>query len=403
MMANIEFSPDGKHILAGDYPGGVLALWDIASGKRLTTIEAGYGSHATLRYYAVSPDWRTAFAWREKRKNERVEQDGKRMVRWTFGGEVRAWSLEDGKLFRTYKRQPQSNVRVMRLAPDGKTFYTFDELPGTYEGQAKQAVSLWDVKAGTYRTLEGLNSYGVFSADGKILAIPARNGDVYDHALKLIDVRTGREKLSLEIPDKNAWGSVDMFSRDGGLLFGTVRIFERAKHWDRSRCQLIWWNTATGREVASFACEPNASSSFSALSPDGQIAVAFNWQGDKRKLSLFHVPKRQLLRTIVVGEKTEAFQLYASAPVFSPDGKWMVVTTGRYPEKNTDGPLDPRDLPQPRILLIETATGAIRETIIAPQGGGGLPCFSPDGRTLATDGHGRVLLWDMAKMPGSQQ
>jgi hypothetical protein len=56
-------------------------------------------------------------------------------------------------------------------------------------------------------------------------------------------------------------------------------------------------------------------------------------------------------------------------------------------------------VPQPRIHLIETATGEIRETMIAPQGFSSNVCFSPDGHTLATDGHGRVLLWDMPKMP----
>jgi WD40 repeat protein len=218
-IAHVEFSPDGKRILAGDYPGGVIALWDVASGKRLTTIEAGYGYHATARYYGVSPDWRTVFAWREKRKPERIEQDGKRMIRWTFGGEVRAWNLEDGKLLRSYKRQPQSNVRVMRLAPDGKTFYTFDELPGTYERQAKQAISLWDVKAGTYRTLEGLNSYGPFSPDGKILAIETADEEGYTSAVKLIDVATGREQLSIPITDKNARANVrDAASRFSRLL-----------------------------------------------------------------------------------------------------------------------------------------------------------------------------------------
>lgn len=81
VIANIDFSPDGKRILAGDYPGGVIAVWDVASGKRLSTIEAGYGYHSTAHFYAVSPDWQTVFAWREKRKVERVEQDGKKKNR----------------------------------------------------------------------------------------------------------------------------------------------------------------------------------------------------------------------------------------------------------------------------------------------------------------------------------
>jgi hypothetical protein len=401
-LAKIEFSPDGKRILAGDYPGGVIAVWDVASGKRLTTIEAGYGYHSTLHYYAVAPDWRTVFAWREKRKIERVEQDGKRMNRWTFGGEVRAWSLEDGKLLRTYKRQPQSNVRVMRLAPDGKTFYTFDELPGIYERQAKNAISLWDVESGAYRTLEGLDSYGVFSPDSKCLVLPTQDEEGYTPGLKMIDVATGKEKWSLPIADKNARVSASRFSIDGRLLFGNVRVFEKAKQWDKWQSQLKRWDAATGREVASFPLPKNESASISGLSPDGRVAVALNWQGDP-KLLLFDVPHNRLLRTIAVCEKTEGQRPIASGPFFSPDGKWMVVVTRSVPEKAVGDDLDPRDVPQPRILLIETATGEIRETLIAPQSFSSGACFSPDGRTLATDGHGRVLLWDMTKMPNSKQ
>jgi WD40 repeat protein len=448
-LANVMFSPDGSRILAGDYPGGVIALWDVASGKRLTTIEAGYGYHATASYFAVAPDWRTVFAWRENRKPERVEQDGKRMIRWTFGGEVRAWNLEDGKLLRAYKQQPQSDVRIMRLAPDGKTFYTYDELPGTYERGPKQGVSLWDIKAGTYRTLEemdngtarsadfspdgktlvtgGSNSVlslweigtgkrvrqlkgkharngiiGVtFTPDGKSVAFPAQDKDGYSCGLKRIHVATGREDWSVPIEDKYALANVHRFSRDGRLLFGTVSIFQRPKQWDKLQTQVKWWNAATGREVASFACEENDTAGYSVLSPDGRIlAVALNWwPGVKRKMMLINVPEKRLLGTIGLCERPEGHRPLASRPVFSPDGKWVVVITRSYPEKAAGDDLDPRDVPQPRISLIETTTGAIRETMIAPQSFSNEACFSPDGRTLATDSHGRVLLWDMTKMP----
>ena len=59
----------------------------------------------------------------------------------------------------------------------------------------------------------------------------------------------------------------------------------------------------------------------------------------------------------------------------------------------------PCHVPQPRIHLIEVATGEIRETMIAPQSFSNAACLRPDGRMLATGGHGRVLLWDMTKMP----
>ncbi len=398
-LAGLEFSPDGKRLLAGDYPGGTIAMWELASGKRLTTLEASYGTHASSRYFAVSPDWRTVFAWREKRKYERVEQDGKHMIRWTFGGEVRAWNLEDGKLIRTYKREPQSNVRLMRLAPDGKSFYTLDQLPGTYEGGAKQTLTLWNVKTGVYRTMEGLDGIGTFSPDGKTLALTVRNEDGYARGLKLIDTVKGTEKWSVPITEKNDWCNVGAFSRDGRLIFGTKRRFERSKKWDHWQMWMKWWDAATGEEVASFEGDKDDSITDLQRSPDGKTLAALNWRGDKRKLFLFDVAQKRLIRTILLGEKPADQELIATGGAFSPDGKWLTVIIRVYPEKRTGDVVDPRDLPQPRILLIETSTGAIRETLISPQCFADEAIFSPDGRTMATSGHGRVLLWDMTKMP----
>jgi WD40 repeat protein len=395
-LYGLRFSKDGKRLLVGDYPGGVVVTWDVATGKRLTTLETGYEDRSTPDYFFISPDWQRLFGWRDKTKVEGVEQDGKRMVRWTFDSEVRVWDLASGKVVRTYKHQPPRSIRFMRLSPDGTAFFTSGLLPGIYERGAKWAVSLWDVKTGQSRTLpDGLGGDGAFSPDGRTLAFTAVGEDGYTRALKLFDTATGHEKLSIPVGNKNASARVEGFSPDGRLMLGSLQVFEPARElsW---RPGLKVWDIATGREAVSVAGEPK-DFLVACWSPDGRMLAALNERGEKKRVLLYSVPEKRLVGTVPVGEEVKGWRLFSRGLVFSPDGQWLVAITQAEPENGAGG-IDARDMPQPRVVLIETASGKIRDTLVAPQGIPESTCFSPDGRTVAVGGYGRVLLWDLTKV-----
>jgi WD40 repeat protein len=397
IISEIHYSPDGKRIIAGDYPGGVVVVWDVATGKQLTAIETGYGYRGSAQYFFLSPDWQTLYVSRAKRHVERVEKEGKRFLNWTFDGNVRAWDLATGQLAKTFKHQPARGIRNMQLSPDGTRFVTSEEVPGTYEGQPRSAASLWDVQTGQYRTLPDGLQLEKFSPDGGTLAMTTVG---HDHALKLFDTATGKEKLSIPIKDANASVFVTAFSPDGRLMMANYAVYAQAKQWDKSRSWLKWWGATTGREVATFAADPNDYFSRSRLSPDGRTLAVTNWQGEKRKLFLFQVPDKQLVKTVVLGEKKKGERSNLSEPAFSPDGKWLALITQALPDTRED--VDVHDIAQPRIHLIDVASGEIRETLIAPQAFPWSPCFSPDGRTLATGGSGRVLLWHVPDSAGQK-
>jgi WD40 repeat protein len=235
----------------------------------------------------------------------------------------------------------------------------------------------------------------VLASDGQSIALDTVNDDGYQQTLRLFETSTLREKWSIPVKDKNARVALTAFSPDARLLVAGYQRFAERNKWDRSEPSLKWYDTATGLEVASFAGRLGERLFGCQFSPNGQTLAAVMWQGEKAELMLFRIPERQLVKTIPLGEKAKGNGLVAISPTFSPDGKSLAVITQEVPVTR-DGKLDACDAAQARIHLIDVAIGQIRETLIAPQGFPRSQCFSPDGRTLATGGLGKVLLWDVS-------
>jgi WD40 repeat protein len=397
VLTGLQFSPDSTRLIAVDHSGGVLMVWAIESGKQLTTIDIGSSRNIPPSgRFVVSTDWTTVYSPRYKEKSERVQQDGKKTVQWEYDGDVRAWDLATGRLRATYKHDRPRGIYMILLTPDGSKFVTFEELSGT--DWVKRGISVWDARKGLYRSLlEGPYRVGVMSADGMSLAVDVVDDQGYRKAWKILDLATGREKSSLAVSLKKALlHSLPVFSPDGRLFVCNYDMQPEPKRWESCT---KWYDTASAREVASFAAPRDVPFWCSQFSPNGQVVAAVSDRGaEKAELFLFSVAEKKLAKTVLLAEKRKGERLLAHSPVFSPDGKWLAVITQAMPDKRVS---DPLDVAQGRIHLVDVAAGEIREILIAPQDFPRSACFSPDGRTLATGGLGRVLLWDLSTPPGA--
>jgi WD40 repeat protein len=156
-IVEIHFSPDGKRLIAGDYPGGSVNEWDVGSGKRLATIETGPGGHSSCDYFAISPDWKTIYAPTAFRgfKVERFKIGGKPFFYCSFDDAVQVFDLESGKLLHSWQHTPPREITTLTLSPDGAYLLTSDGLPGVYEGDdCTRTVTLWNTQTGSQQALD---------------------------------------------------------------------------------------------------------------------------------------------------------------------------------------------------------------------------------------------------------
>jgi WD40 repeat protein len=111
-IVEIHFSPDGKRLMAGDYPGGAVNVWDISSGKRLAVMETGAG-YRVLEYFAVSPDWKTIYSATNGRgrKSNKIEVAGKAMISYSFDDAVQVFDVESGKLSESWQHSPAREIK----------------------------------------------------------------------------------------------------------------------------------------------------------------------------------------------------------------------------------------------------------------------------------------------------
>src|SRR5262249_13596585 len=277
VLACICFSADGQRLIAGDYPGGLIQLWEVGTGRQLTQIETGYGYRGTDNYIFLSPDWKTVYVSRGTRKAIKIEKEGKSLYRWEFEGDIRAWNLDTGELQNTFRQTPMRGIRWMTMSPDGSTFLVFEELPGESEGRPQMVCSFVDAKTGQFRQLPGEERLwvgGTFSSDSRTVPVAEVDEDFYAAAIRLHHVATRRMIRSLPI-GKSSYVDGAAFSKSGKIIATSEYVVPDREKWKERSARLKFWDADTGTELASFSMnEKEADIVALVFSPDGHTVAA---------------------------------------------------------------------------------------------------------------------------------
>nr|MCR4953091.1 caspase family protein [Treponema sp.] len=197
----LDYSPDGKHLVAG-YNNGSVRIWDITTGKMERDLQGHTGVVWSVAY---SPD-------------------GKMVISGSADNTIKCWDADTGKLIRTLPKKGDTGHSAI------VSYVTFNP-SGTYiaSGSSDKSVKFWDASTGQLlQTLSNTHSKTVaaisYSKTGRYVATASwDNTTKIYHAMGGIErnLLTGHKEAVFAVqfsPDENyiATGSADK----------TVRIYE---------------------------------------------------------------------------------------------------------------------------------------------------------------------------------
>jgi WD40 repeat protein len=261
------FSPNGKYVLVGE--AGAATLWDAATGAKLRTfprkvMDNTYSTHA------------------------RFSPDGNYVVTEGYDGAT-LWDAQTGEELKYFK-DPFNDFRWSKFSKDSKYLMTLTREDG---------VRLWDVR--TYKLAFEVTSAfeGQLSPDGRYLFTTGEDG------LKVWDLQTFTKTTSI-----TDYGCIWDISPDGNYLL----FFLETGH------DLALYEVQTGKLLHAFVHENNSSDNAAFLPDSKSLLISEDVADTETSLHfvIWDIPTQRVVRKIVLDDELLGRK-------FSPDGKYLLM------------------------------------------------------------------------------
>jgi WD40 repeat protein len=233
-VATLALSPDGRRLLTGAY-GGVIRLWDVATGAELRTVR-GLGQAPSA--LAFAPDGRTFVSGPER----------------SGQGGLTLWDATTGKDLLSF-RCPGGMYRAA-FSPDGRLLTCLAGPAGNVQPH------VWELATGAEfalpRAVENCSAVGI-AGDDRLLAVgecgpPGAVPQPASCAVVMVDLTTGKEVR--RFPGQQGAVTAVAFAADGRALASggtdsTVLVWEVAVPWPAGAVDLeVCWADLTSEDPA---------------------------------------------------------------------------------------------------------------------------------------------------------
>jgi WD40 repeat protein len=373
----LEFSADGKRLLAGNSDGNVR-LWDATTGVEISSFSAGSNvidlallndgrQLATINglgaAQVLDPKTGRETARMTTDSNGRLtalatSEGAGLMAVGDVNGNVWVWKLAGQETARTATGSGDS-ISAVAFDPAGETL-----LVGAWDRTARVVDAATGAEIGRVEHPDRVLA-AAYSPDGQLVASGSQDGTIL-----VWQPSTGKVSFQASVdsplgalafsPDgKRLAAAGGTFGRDGWFLYDQALV--------DAPTDVIVWEVPGGREIARLP-HPGLVNSL-AFSPDGQRLAAGS---DDMKVHVWDVAGREELFQVLHRKRVNLV-------TFSPDGKWAASAESCMP---VEGPGRSQEC-SPIVLVWQAASGQeIWHTELPGPWVSNL-AFSPDGRWLA--------------------